>query len=79
MRKGCEIVKELIAIAKQMAFLPNIEGNFPLHIAIHNQQCFGMIHEIFHACPEVGGTQDKESRLLPFMLAAVGDWENGID
>ena len=79
MKKVHQMVKDLIALAPQMVFIPNKKGSYPLHIAIHNQQAYVVVHEIFKALPEMRYIQDVKTKLLPFMLAAVGDWESEMD
>jgi len=73
------MVKELVTIAQHMVLIPNNEGNYPLHIAIRNQQCYDVIYELFKALPEMAHMQDTETRLLPFMLSAMGKWNNEMD
>ena len=73
------MVKELLAIAPQMVFIPDREGNYPLHIAINNQQSYLVTYELFKAFPAVGNILEFETSLLPFMLAAVGNWNNEAD
>jgi len=74
-----EIVKELLAILPQMAFIPDRNGNYPLHIAVNNQQSYDVVINLFKAFPEVGSIFDTKTGLLLFMLAAVGNWENQAD
>ena len=71
-----EIVKELLAIAPQMVFIPDKNGDYPLHIAIQNQLSHEVIYELFKAFPEMGTITDEKTSLLPFMLAAIGNWES---
>ena len=73
------MVKDLIAIAPQMTFIPDSEGSYPMHIAIRNHHSHETINEIFKAFPEMGRIQDLKTSLLPFMLAGVGNWENEKD
>ena len=47
------MVKELISIAPQMMFIADGNGNYPLHIAIHNQQEYEVVRELFGAFPAV--------------------------
>ena len=42
-KKVHETVKDLIAISPQMAFIPDKNGNYPLHIAIHNQYSYDVV------------------------------------
>ena len=59
-----------------MVLLPDANGNYPLHIAIHNQQSSDVIYRLFKSCPDTGKIRDAENNLLPFMLVALGNWEN---
>ena len=77
--KVFETAKELLTIAPQMAFISDREGNYPLHIAIHNEQSYDTIREIFKACTEVLQIQDAITKLYPLMLAAIGDWKSEKD
>jgi len=72
-------VKDFLSIAPQMALIPNSSGSYPLHIAILNQQCYETIFEIFKALPDMGKINDKDTGLLPYMLAAMGNWKNEMD
>merc|ERR1719343_155218 len=74
-----EMVKEMLTFMPQMAFIPNREGDYPLHIAINNQQSYQVAHEIFKAFPVIGTIHDTKTSLLPFMLAAVDNWRNETD
>ena len=78
-KKVHQVVRDLIALAPQMMFIPDRNGNYPLHVAIKNQQCCNTIFEIFQAFSEVGSIQDATTNLLPFALAAIGDWRNEKD
>ena len=73
------MIKELLAIAPQMVFIQDGKGNFPLHIAIHNQLSCDITCDLFEAFPEVGNMKDAKTGLLPFMQAAVDNWERERD
>ena len=73
------MVKELLALAPQMAFLPDKIGNYSLHIAILHQQNSGVVYELFKAYPDLGSMYDLKTSLLPFMLAAMDNWNNEKD
>ena len=77
--KVYEMIKDLLAIAPQMVFIPDSKGDYPLHAAIHNHHSCDIIYEIFEACPEVGSIRDAKTSLIPFKLAAIGDWQNVED
>ena len=62
-----------------MAFIANMKGEYPLHIAIHNQQRYDVVRNLFRAFPEIKAIQDIKTSLLPFMLAAAGNWKNEND
>ena len=62
-----------------MAFCADSRGNYPLHIAINNQQEFNLIFKIYRAFPEVGRIQDAETGLVPFILAATVNWNSVED
>jgi len=69
------MVKELVTIMPQMALIPDSQGNYPLHIAIHNQQSYDVIYSLYRAYPNTGKIRDLKTQLLPFMLAAVDNWD----
>ena len=71
-----ETVREIIAVAPETVFISDRRGMYPLHIAIQNQKSYDVIRQIYRAFPEMGKTQDETTKLLPFMLAAVGEWES---
>jgi len=62
-----------------MAFISDQKGNYPLHIAINNHQSCQVIYELFKAFPAIGAIVDINTGLLPFMLAAVNNWESISD
>ena len=66
-------------MAPEMASNADREGNYPLFIAIRNQQSYDTMLELFKTFPEIVGTKDVATNSLPFMLAAKGNWENEID
>ena len=70
------MVKELVRIAPHMVLIPDSRGNYPIHLAIHYQQSYDTIKTLFEALPATMLMWDLKTKLLPFMLAAVGDWEN---
>ena len=74
-----EIVNELLAIAPQMVLIPDSEGNYPLNIAIHNQLSSDVVYELHKAFPSTGKIRDEKTKLLPFMLAALGRWKDETD
>jgi len=57
-----------------MVLIPNRNENYPLHLAIKNQQTCDTAHNLFQAFPGAGMKLDTKTKLIPFMLAAVGDW-----
>ena len=73
------MVQELLAIAPQMVLISDSKGDYPLHIAIHNQQSYETIRHLFEAFPCARKIGDANTNLLPFMLAAVGNWKNKKD
>ena len=73
------MVKELLSITPQMAFICNSNSSYPLHIAIRNQQSCKTMYELFNAFSNMVKIKDSKTSLLPFMLAAVGNWENEVD
>ena len=75
MQKVYGLVKELVTIMPLMALIPDSQGNYPLHIAIHNQQCFDVICVLYRAYPNTGKVRDLKTQLLPFMVAAVDNWD----
>ena len=57
------MVKEMLTIAPLMTFILDSSGNYPLHIAICNQQCYVAICDLFKAFLEVRKMQDAETYL----------------
>ena len=74
-----DLVQELIAIAPRMVFIPDGGGNYPLHIAIHHQQSYQVSYQIYRAFPDMGKIRDVKTKLVPFMLAAIGNWQSEVD
>jgi len=62
-----------------MVIIPDSKGDYPLHIAIRNQQKYDVVDQLYKALPETGKFRDVRTNLLPFMLAAKGKWENEDD
>ena len=75
MQKVYGMVKELVTIMPSMALIPDSQGNYPLHIAIHSQQSYDVIYILYRAYPNTGKIRDLKTQLLPFMLAAVDNWD----
>jgi len=73
------LVKELLIIAPRTALCSDRRDNYPLHIAIQNQQEYRVIFELHKAFPDAGKIQDVESGLIPFILAATLSWKSTID
>ena len=73
------MVRDLVTLAPQMVFIPDRNGDYPLHSSINNQQSYNTTYHLFKAFPEAASIQDVRTKLLPFMLAATGDWENEED
>ena len=73
------MVTDFILFAPQMVFIPDSKGNYPLHIAIRNQQKYDIIYQLFKVSTDAGKIRDVKTNLLPFMLAAKGNWENEKD
>ena len=74
-----EIVKELMDIAPQTVLIQDSKGNYPLHLAIQNQQSFDIVYRLFKASTCTGKILDVETNLLPFMLAAKDNWKDKRD
>ena len=74
-----DIVKELLEIEPQMVLIPDSNGIYPIHLAIYNQQSYTTVMHLFEEVPETIMIRDENTKLLPFMLAAVGNWENQDD
>ena len=68
-----------MTIAPLMVLIQDSKGDYPLHIAIRNQQSFACVYQLFKASIFTGKILDIETNLLPFMLAAKGNWENDKD
>lgn len=79
MQKVFAIVKELVSIAPQMVLIPDRKGNYPIHLAIQNELSFDTISLLFGALPETRMILDVETKLLPFVQAAVGNWKSKKD
>ena len=62
-----------------MAEVPDENGNLPLTISILNEQDYITTKLIFDAAPEIGRNLSANDGLIPFMSAAVGDWDDEID
>ena len=62
-----------------MAKVPDKNGNLPLTISILNEQDYITTKLIFDAAPEIGRKLNAIDGLIPFMSAAVGDWDDEID
>ena len=73
------LVQELVTIAPQMAFIPDSRGNYPLHLAIGNQHTYDIIYQLYRTFPAVGKIRDAQTKLVPFMLAAMGSWKSERD
>ena len=73
------VIKDLLLINPKMSAISNRSGHYPLHISISNQQNFVTSKIIFDSAPDIGRKTDAINGLLPFMLAAVGNWEDEID
>ena len=72
-------MNELLAVAPQIVFIPDNKGNYPINIAINNQHTSDIIYQLYKAFPYTGKIRDERTKLLPFMLAAVGQWKDEID
>ena len=70
---------ELLAIASQMVLIPDSKGNYPMNIAINSQHSSDVIYQLHKAFPCTGKIRDETTKLLPFILAAVGQWKDEID
>ena len=77
--KVVETVRDLLAIDTKMAKVPDENGNLPLTISILNEQDYITTKLIFDASPEIGQNLSANDGLIPFMSAAVGDWDDEID
>ena len=73
------VVKDLLLLNPKMVAISNRNGHYPLNISISNQQHFTTSKIIFDSAPGIGRKTDAINGLLPFMLAAVGNWEDEID
>ena len=70
--KAYEIVKDMVVNVLQTVLIPDGKGNYPLHIAIHNQNSYQIIREMFRANLDIGTMLNIKTSLLPFMIAAIG-------
>merc|ERR1719203_1233375 len=78
-RKVRNLLNDLLLINPDMAAIPNRSGLYPLNISISNQQNFISTKIIFDAAPGIGRKADTIDGLLPFMSAAVSDWDDNTD
>ena len=62
-----------------MVLITDSKGNYPLHIAINNQHSFDIVYQLYKAFPDTGKIRDETTKLLPFMLAALGLWKDETD
>lgn len=62
-----------------MVFIPDRKGDYPIHLAIHSRHSYDVVYHLFKAFPVTGKIRDERTKLLPFMLAALGSWENKWD
>ena len=74
-----EAVKVMLTMAPQMVLIPDLKQNYPLHIAIRHRQNYHVIHVLHKAIPDTGKICDAKTKLLPFMLAALGAWNDDAD
>ena len=79
MQKVLGVVQELLTIAPETLLAKNSKGHYPLHLALYNQQSYDTLTCLFKAAPKTITMRDEKTKLLPFMLAAVGEWKNQID
>jgi hypothetical protein len=77
--KVAKLVEELVAMNPKMATISNKSGCYPLNISIFNQQSFSTNKVIFDAAPRIGRISCANDGLIPFMSAAVGEWDDEID
>jgi len=73
------MVKELLSIAPQMVLISDGKGNYPINIAIQNRHAYEIVYQLFKALPVTGKIRDIKTKLVPFMLAAVGNWKSEAD
>lgn len=79
MKKVSKMVTDFMSFVPQIVLIPDSKGNYPLHIAIRNQQKYNIIYQLFGASTDTGKIRDVKTNLLPFMLAAKGNWESEED
>ena len=72
-------MRDLLSINPNMAEIPDGIGIFPLEISIYNEQDFITTKLVFDAAPYIGRRVNVIDRLMPFMSAAVGTWEDDMD
>ena len=68
-----------MTVAPQMVLIPDLECNYPLHIAIHSRQSYDVIHKLHETFPDTGKICDAKTALLPFKLAALGASDSETD
>ena len=73
------VVQDLLLLNPKMATISNRSGNYPLNISISSQQNFITSKIIFDSSPGTGRKAHAINGLLPFMSAAVGNWEDETD
>ena len=62
----------------QMALIPDSQGNYSLHRAIHNQQSYDAIYTLYRAYHDAGKIRDLKTQLLPFMVITDENENNDV-
>uniref|UniRef100_A0A7S2H3B7 Uncharacterized protein n=1 Tax=Helicotheca tamesis TaxID=374047 RepID=A0A7S2H3B7_9STRA len=67
------ITQSLLCLYPDAASCQDCNGRLPINLALENGQPWeGCVREMFMAWPQSLSMQDRETRLVPFMLSAVG-------
>lgn len=74
--EGHELIKDILAINPRQAYVPDSNGNLPLHLSLRSGKtwCTG-VRELIQIAPSTLDVKDKATSLYPFMLAATGESE----
>jgi len=72
--EGHELIKDILAINPRQAYVPDSNGNLPLHLSLRSGKtwCTG-VRELIQTAPSTLDVKDKTTSLYPFMLAATGE------
>ncbi len=71
--QGNELVKDILAINPLAANVTDAYGNLPLHLCLKSAKTWTTgVAEVVEAAPLALGVRDKDTMMLPYMIAAEG-------